>query len=96
MQHSCVYLGQPRLALFRWDGWQCASVGDGKRRQSGYREGHLWSWYYHVELGQLCRVMRDVPSDERLCYMLHVVLERVEVSHENKAVVFIFLTTYFS
>lgn len=66
-------LGQPCLALFRWDGWQCASVGDGKRRQSGDRERHLWSWYYHVELGQLCRVMRDVPSDERLCYMLHVV-----------------------
>lgn len=30
--------------------------------------------------------MRDVPSDEGLCYMLHVVLKREEVSDENSCV----------
>lgn len=55
-------------------------MGDSKCRHGGDWEGDLWSWYDHVELGQLCRIMRDVPSDEGLCCMLHVVLKREEVS----------------
>lgn len=55
-------------------------MGDSKCRHCGDREGDLWSWYDHVDLGQLCRMMRDVPSHEGLCYVLQVVLEREEVS----------------
>lgn len=47
---------------------------DGECRHSGDWEGDLRPWYDHVELGQLCGIMRDVPSDNGLCYMLHVVL----------------------
>ena len=55
-------------------------MGDGERRHSGDWEGDLRSWYNHVEFGQLCGVMRDVAPDERLCNMLHVVLEREKAS----------------
>lgn len=50
-------------------------MGDGECRHSGDWGGDLWSWYHQVELGQLCRIMKDVPSGEGLCYMLHVVLK---------------------
>lgn len=55
-------------------------MSDSKSRHSGDWEGDLWSWDNHVELGQLCRIMRDVPFDEGLCDMLHVVLKRDKVS----------------
>lgn len=51
-------------------------MSDGERRHSGDGEGHLRSGYNHVELWQLCGIMRDVPSDDGLCYMLHVVLRK--------------------
>lgn len=54
-------------------------MSDSKCRYGGDWEGDLWSWYNHVELGQLCGIMRDVPSDEGLCYMLQVVLKREEL-----------------
>lgn len=55
-------------------------MSDCKCRHSGDWEGDLRSRYNHVELGQLCWIMRDVPSDEGVCYMLHVVLEIEKVS----------------
>lgn len=52
-------------------------MSDSERRHSGDWEGDLRPWYDHVELGQLGGIMRDVPSDNGLCYMLHVVLRGV-------------------
>lgn len=53
-------------------------MSDGKCRHSGDGEGDLLTWYDHVKLGQLRWIVRDVPSDEGICYMLNVVLKRGE------------------
>lgn len=46
-----------------------------ERRHRGDGEGHLRSWYHHVDLGQLCGIMRDVPPHEWLSWVLDVVLQ---------------------
>lgn len=74
------YLRNLWLALFGGDGRQRASVAQGDCRHLGNRRGDLWTWHDHVELGQLRRILGDVPPGEGIRHVLLDVL-RVEMWH---------------
>ena len=59
-------------------------MSDGERRHGGDGEGDLWPRCHHVDLGQLCGVMRDVAFDGGICYILNVVLWERERERERE------------